>query len=227
MRFRDTMKFGWVVLLALAGVLGDAYAQDRRGSSQRSRILVSGIDLAEQDSKRGIDAVQHRADSSLPLGASEDAAADMEGAGHPSPQQMAIEGRAHINQMEVERKEVEKTLSKAREERDVVKVLCLEDKLAQMESAQSAAGERWATLTEAVGANDIEYAVHAYTILVILKDWVSQLAEEAKQCIGVEAGFAGDSLIRLETPILPDPEGAIDPAPPDPSVPMPPVSAVL
>jgi len=67
-------------------------------------------------------------------------------------------------------------------------------------------------LVEAVAVQDHELATHAYTILVVLSDRMTQLSAEASQCIGVEAGFVGDSQISISIdPGIPkDPSGYPD-----------------
>jgi len=60
-----------------------------------------------------------------------------------TPAEMEASAKEIIARMETEHKAVNKVLDKSKEERDVVKVLCLDDKSGQMESARTAANERW------------------------------------------------------------------------------------
>jgi len=192
MRFRGFLRFGWVGALAVAGLLGAAYAQDG--------VTVTNV---------------------------EDSSADMTREVQLSPQEMAKEATKILEGMDAAQRDVGKMLAKAKEERDVVKVLCLEDKVSQMELARKAAGERSESLNEAVGSQDKELATHAYTILVVLKERVAQLSAEANQCIGVEAGFVGDSRVSVDI----DPNIPEDPSdyPENPIITVPPgcVSCVL
>jgi hypothetical protein len=94
--------------------------------------------------------------------------------------------------------DVRKKLSKAREDRDVVKALCLDDKLNQIDVARRSAGERQQAIRDAAARQDADLSAHEYTILVVLKDLVSQLSAEANQCIGVEAGFVGDATVTVD-----------------------------
>jgi hypothetical protein len=109
---------------------------------------------------------------------------------------------------------VRRQLAAAREARDVVKVLCLNDKLTQINLAVRTARDRLANLRAAVAQDDQERASHEFTVLQVLRDRVRTLVTEANQCIGEELGFVGDSAVTMEVdPTIPD-----DPAdfrPPD------------
>jgi hypothetical protein len=128
-----------------------------------------------------------------------------------TPQEMAKEATKILGGMDTAQRDVGRMLEEAKEERDVVKVLCLDDKLSQMGIARRAAGERSQSLSDAVGLND----------------QVTQLSAEANQCIGVEAVFVGDSRVSVDIdPNIPeDPSGY----PENPIITVPPgcVSCVL
>ncbi|HNT00333.1 MAG TPA: hypothetical protein PLJ27_10855 [Polyangiaceae bacterium] len=122
-----------------------------------------------------------------------------------SMDEMAKEAKSILRAMDADLVVVSKMLGKAREERDIVKVLCLEDKLSQMEVTRKNAGERSESLQGAVRAQDKELAKHAFTLLTVLKERMAQLSAEANQCIGVEAGFVGDSQVTVDVdPTLPE-----------------------
>jgi hypothetical protein len=88
---------------------------------------------------------------------------------------------------------VRKMLEEARKQRDVVKTLCLNDKLSQVDVAIRSGRDRRAALTAAVGRNDAELSNHEFTILTVLRQRSEQLVAEANQCIGEEAAFVGDT----------------------------------
>lgn len=115
-----------------------------------------------------------------------------------SPEEMSQEADKILNGMDVATKNVRNMLAKAREQRDVVKALCLDDKLTQMDVTRRSAGERAEALEQAVSRQDKELATHEYTILVVLKERIQQLSAEANQCIGVEAGFVGESKVTVD-----------------------------
>jgi hypothetical protein len=137
---------------------------------------------------------------------------------------MAKDANAIIQTMDSVAQSVRAMLAKAREEKDVVKTLCLDDKLTQIDVARQSASERADALKQALASQDQELASHEYTILLVLKERVGQLSAEANQCIGVEAGFVGDSKITIDidpnlpsddpsqypvNPIITDPPGCV------------------
>jgi hypothetical protein len=82
-----------------------------------------------------------------------------------------------------------------RAQRDVVKTLCLNDKLNQIDVAIRSARERRQSLEAAANRNDTDLANHEFTILSVLRQRTDQLMAEANQCIGQEAGFVGESAV--------------------------------
>ena len=93
-------------------------------------------------------------------------------------------------------------LDQARAARDVVKSLCLNDKLNQIDVATRSAKDRATTLQSAVDGKDKDRARHEFMILQVLKDRIDQLVKESNQCIGEEAGFIGESQVSVD--ISPD-----------------------
>ncbi len=92
---------------------------------------------------------------------------------------------------------VRKQLEQARAQRDVVKSLCLNDKLTQIDVAARSGRDRREALRQAVSRQDSELANHEYTIMMVLKDRTDQLMAEANQCIGEEAGFVGETRVTM------------------------------
>jgi hypothetical protein len=101
---------------------------------------------------------------------------------------------------------VSRRLQAARQEHDVVKTLCLNDKLSQIDVAGKSAQDRKGALTAAAGRHDTELSNHEYTILTVLKQRVEQLMTEANQCIGEEAAYTGQTstLATIDPNLPPD-----------------------
>jgi hypothetical protein len=91
---------------------------------------------------------------------------------------------------------IRKQLQTARQARDVVKTLCLNDKLSQSDVATRAATERVASLKSAVNRNDADAANHEYTVLAVLAQRSEQIGSEANQCAGEESAFVGDTQVK-------------------------------
>jgi len=99
----------------------------------------------------------------------------------------------YVQNMETTRENIRRNLEDARQQRDVVKTLCLNDKLNQLDVAIRSATERKRGLDLAASRGDKDLANHEFTILSVLFQRGQQLDAEAKQCIGKEVGFVGES----------------------------------
>lgn len=136
--------------------------------------------------------------------------------------QMLEKARNAIPEMDKLRATVAAQLSEARKRRDVVKALCLDDKVKQMKLATDTAKDRVVDLTSAVSQNDPDRSRHEFTVIQVLRERVQTLVAEAQQCIGEETGFVGNSDVTVDIdPAVPD----ADPSdlPEDPLVSDPPV----
>jgi uncharacterized protein YqeY len=122
-----------------------------------------------------------------------------------SPQEQLSAADQGLNTMEAVRSSVRRELEAARSQRDVVKTLCLNDKLNQLDVAMRSARERRNSLEAAASRNDADLCNHEYTIFAVLANRASQLDAEAKQCIGKEVGIVGESSTSVDVEIqLPD-----------------------
>ncbi|MBN2195617.1 MAG: hypothetical protein JW751_22545 [Polyangiaceae bacterium] len=143
-----------------------------------------------------------------------------------APQEMLSRGEAYLPQMEQGATGVRRQLEQARLARDVVKMLCLNDKLNQIDVAIRSARDRVETLRIVVSRNDTDRARHEFTVVTVLRDRVLEVVAEASQCIGEEVGFVGDSYVKVEIdPAIPDdpsefPDEPLISAPPLTSTPI-------
>ncbi len=133
-----------------------------------------------------------------PGGGNTDGQVNMERHVALSPQDELAQAENIIKRMDVARAGVHKMLEKARADRDVVKTLCLNDKLSQLDVGTRSARERKDALQAAVQRNDAELAGHEFTILTVLKQRTDQLTAEANQCIGQDISFVAQSPVVLE-----------------------------
>lgn len=122
-----------------------------------------------------------------------------------TPQQMQANVDKFLPQMEQGQNTVRRQLEVSRQARDVVKTLCLNDKLTQIDVAIRTARDRYASLKGAVSRNDTDRTRHEYTVLQVLRDRVRALVSEGNQCIGEETGFVGESRVTVNIdPTIPD-----------------------
>lgn len=110
-----------------------------------------------------------------------------------TPEEQVAESNKHLSRMEGAAAGVRKQLEEARRQRDVVRTLCLNDKLSQIDVAIRSARDRKGQLEGAVKRKDTELASHEFTILTVLRQRTEQLVVEANQCIGQESAFIGDT----------------------------------
>lgn len=139
-----------------------------------------------------------------------------------TPQEMLAKSRSTIPEMEKQRATVAEQLTDAKKKKDVVKALCLDDKVKQMKLAIDTAKDRVVDLTSAATQNDPDRSKHEFTVIQVLRERVQTLVAEAQQCIGEETGFVGNSNITVDIdPAIPN----ADPSdfPDDPLVSEPPV----
>lgn len=131
-----------------------------------------------------------------------------------TPQEMLTSAKGFLPIMDRGAAVVRRQLTRAREQKDVVKALCLNDKLNQIDLAIRTATDRVGGLEAAVSANDVERSRHQYTVILVLRDRVNTLNSEANQCIGEETGFVGESLVTVEVEGVPPTDPSEFPTPP-------------
>ena len=110
-----------------------------------------------------------------------------------TPQEQLGESQRHISRMELLGAGVRKLLEEARRQRDVVKTLCLTDKLSQIDVAIRSARDRRGQLQAAINRSDAELASHEFTIITVLRQRGEQLVAESNQCVGEDSAFVGDT----------------------------------
>jgi hypothetical protein len=131
-----------------------------------------------------------------------------------SPAEQVAQAEGFLSRMDGSRMVVRRQLETARAQRDVVKTLCLNDKLNQLDVAIRSARERREALDAAAKRNDADLANHEFTILSVLRQRSDQLTAEANQCIGQEAGFITDSAVTSTIdPNLPQEDPSLYPEP--------------
>ena len=137
-----------------------------------------------------------------------------------SPQEMASQATRFVAGIEQSSGSISRQLQTARKERDVVRVLCLSDKLNQVDVALGSARDRLGSLRTAAERSDADGTRHEYTVLEVLNDRVRVLVNESNQCVGEETGFIGEAEVSVSVdPNLPSADtsfNATASAPPPP-----------
>jgi uncharacterized protein YqeY len=112
-----------------------------------------------------------------------------------SPAEQLAATEQYLLRMDAARLQIRRMLETARSQRDVVKTLCLNDKLNQMDVALRSARERRQSLERAATRKDSDLANHEFTILNVLRQRTDQLTAEANLCIGKEIEDVGASAV--------------------------------
>ncbi len=144
---------------------------------------------------QGVAIAQGGPDANSPPGGPGDVNAGLQTQVSLTPQQQLTQADGDMAKMEQARSNVRRQLMEAREQRDVVKTLCLNDKLTQLNVAIASAQERRDALAAAVKRGDKDLSTHEFTILSVLRQRSDQLATEANQCVGEEVGVVGQSSV--------------------------------
>lgn len=132
-----------------------------------------------------------------------------------SPAQMRAAANQYLPTMEQSAQTIRRQLEQARESRDVVKVLCLNDKLNQVDVALRSTKDRIQSLSGAAERNEAERSRHEFTVIQVLRDRVQALSQEASQCIGEETGFIDEPKVRVEIdPAIPKQDPTVVPTEP-------------
>jgi hypothetical protein len=114
-----------------------------------------------------------------------------------SPQEELTQADSILARIDAAAGTVRHQLEAARAARDVVKTLCLNDKLSQVDVANRSARDRQTALQAAAQGRDGELASHEFIIMTVLRQRVEQLTAEANQCIGEEMAFIGQTQISM------------------------------
>jgi hypothetical protein len=105
-----------------------------------------------------------------------------------TPEQILAAARATVDGMEATASNVSRMLRSAREKKDAVKTVCLNDKLSQVKVGARAGADRLAVIEAAVSSGSTERLDYEKSVLDALAERNAELAVEANQCIGAEAG---------------------------------------
>lgn len=113
----------------------------------------------------------------------------------PAAAPAIVDGAALVAELERAAGVIRGRLEEARRQHDVVKILCLDEKLSRIDVAVRGAGEHADKLKTAQSNNDAELAAHESTLLAVYRQRGEELSTESNTCIGEEAAFVGDTKV--------------------------------
>jgi hypothetical protein len=198
------------IKLAVAASAALSFRFDLRSIRfMRREVLDSGVALAAAPPAGG---VPYGGEPAGPRVVGEVSAEALAAAA--SPLEKLAWARRALPGMEQARDAIARMVSIARDQRDVVKLLCESDKLKQVDVSLASARERVTALEAAVDREDAATATHESTVIQVLRQRVEQITAESRQCVGEEAAFLGETVVTMVDPGLPgDEEQAVRAAP--------------
>jgi hypothetical protein len=179
-------------------------------------LLVGPVALAQP----GSSAAQGPAPGTVPP-----AATDI-----PGPQRSTVSGPDMVRQGREYRTNMDKVLAElqtmveqSRKQKDVIRLNCVMDKLAQVKVSMNIADEAIQKLQEGVSRNDDGSSFHEYTRITIVNQKVQVLQNEGQTCVGAELNYIGATRVEVDAPELP--AGVTDPSLDPPPLERPPVAS--
>ncbi len=139
-----------------------------------------------------------------------------------SPQETVAQSRDYYKKMQETLRRVQQLQAKAKKDKDMVKLNCVNDKLTQLAGHMKVTDQSMSTLTLDVAKGDDTARQHEFTRITILYQKVVTLGTEAEQCIGEDVSYVGATRVDVEIdPSIP-PEDPTQPELPVPDVTRPP-----
>jgi hypothetical protein len=135
-----------------------------------------------------------------------------------SPQETQAQAKDYYKKMQDTQRRVQMLQSKAKKDKDMVKLNCVNDKLMQLKGHMTVTDQSMSSLSLDVAKGDDTARQHQFTRITILYQKVVTLGTEAEQCIGEDVSYVGATRVDVE----------IDPSipPEDPTMPGLPVPVV-
>lgn len=145
----------------------------------------------------------------------------------PDGQKAGVTGKS-LTRMRELLTQAYKHLEEARNEKDVVKLTCVNTKLTRLKGLLKIAEQADVAMQEGVARRDSETADHEFEKIILAHRKVEQLLAEIEACVGELAVYAGDTEVELELQGVPKedpleaptnivlPEEVVRPAPASP-----------
>lgn len=113
-------------------------------------------------------------------------------------QEKAANSATHLERMKAILARVLKHVEDAREERDVVKLNCVNEKLTAIKGLLRISEQADVSMQEALARRNSEVANHEYEKIAIAMSKCEQLVAESEACVGELAVYAGDTQVEVE-----------------------------
>jgi hypothetical protein len=131
-----------------------------------------------------------------------------------TPQEQMTQAEAYVAKMKQTLEAVKKLAQKARAEKDIIKLNCVNDKLTQIDTHHKLGTQSRDELKIAASRRDDGTRNHEFSKLTIEYQKVIVLEQEAEACIGEDIAYIGATQVETEVdpnitkddPTTPDPE---------------------
>jgi len=160
----------------------------------------------------------------LPGGAPQDAEISARRRPSLSPQEMITQAVDYRDRMDKMSKQVQGLVEQARKEKDVIRLNCVTDKLAQLKANISIVDRSMQDLRDAINRHDDGESGHQYNKIAIVHSKVQVLGAEAQACVGQDLAFVGATQVDVDDSGVP-PGNFTDPSNPDFPIDRPPLAS--
>jgi hypothetical protein len=134
-----------------------------------------------------------------------------------TPAETVAQSKDYYKKMLETQRRITQLQAKAKKDKDVVKLNCVNDKLTQVKGHMTVSDQSMSSLTLDVAKGDDVARQHEFTRMTILYQKVVTLGTEAEQCIGEDVSYVGATRVDVEIdPTIP----ATDPTEPNLPVPV-------
>ena len=136
-----------------------------------------------------------------------------------SAQETQAQSKDYYKKMQETQRRVMQLQAKAKKDKDMVKLNCVNDKLTQLQGHMKVTDQSMSSLTLDIAKSDDTARQHEFTRITILYQKVVTLGTEAEQCIGEDVSYVGATRVDVEIdPSIPPTD------PTQPEIPVPDVS---
>lgn len=138
--------------------------------------------------------------------------------GQLTAQEQISQSDSYINKMLAILAKIEKLADKARKDRDIIKLNCVNDKHIQVKGNLNLGEQSRESLKTAIARNDEDARNHEFAKLTIIYQKVIVLGQEAEACIGEEISYLGATRVDVEVDKdIPQEDPTVIPPPPPPA----------
>jgi hypothetical protein len=114
--------------------------------------------------------------------------------------QMMAQGREYRAQIEVIRLQIQGQVQQAKNDKDVIRLNCLLDKLTQVNVNANIMDQTLQALQETISRQDQTAQLHEYARVTIINQKAQVLRTEADACVGAETNYVGPTKVVVEVP---------------------------